>query len=122
MSNPALDEDLAKIMADVEKSALTPFGALQAQYLQRDLDALSKLYVQPETRPLALAELGQWAGGGGLRKRIADHWIERSKGIVTDGLAPAGGAKNVPGTVTTRKIHPLLAKWRAKRVTTGAVA
>ena len=43
MSNPALDEDLAKIMADVEKSALTPFGALQAQYLQRDLDAYARI-------------------------------------------------------------------------------
>lgn len=117
MSGANLDDDMAAIMADLEKSTGTIEGAIRLNFLLREVGELSKLYVADETRPAALELIGQWSQNGGLRKRIADHWLARARGIVTDGVAPKKGAG-----AKLRKIHPLLAKWRAKHVTTGAGA
>lgn len=121
MTTEALDQALHSIMDDLEKSAQTPEGGMRASFLIRDVDRLAKLWDSPDTRPQAEAALDAWSQMDGLKKRIADHWIERSKSIVESGMAPSGGAD--PKAIKEKKVHPLLAKFRALQVTTkGATA
>ncbi len=120
MTTDALDQDLYSIMEDLEKAAQTPEGALRANFLARDVNELAKLWDSADTRPQADAMLDAWSQMDGLKKRIASHWIERAKSIVESGVAPAAGAD--PKAIKEKKVHPVLARFRAMQVTTKGVA
>jgi hypothetical protein len=132
MTTETLDQELHSIMDDLEKSALTPEGGMRASFLIRDVGTLAKLWDSTETRPQADAMLNAWSQMDGLRKRIASHWIERAKSIVETGMTPAKENKAIaetakapmPGNkaIAEKKVHPLLAKFRALQVTNKRVA
>ncbi len=123
---PTADESLEGIMADMQKLADTPVGAIQVQHLTTALAELHKLDSDEKTKPHAKEILEKWGAGeyGELRKRIANHWINRAEGLIANPAA-AGTATADPDVriIHTQgrkavKTHPVIAAYRA-RVTTG---
>lgn len=110
-----LDQDLDGIMADLAKLGDTPEGAVKREFLSQDLLRMAALGAEEATRPQAAAMAKAFSEQGDpLRKRIAQHWIDRAKATI-DGAGAKSAAMPAQAAEQVRaapRVHPNIEKLR----------